>query len=393
MHVHLIFGFCFAVSVFSAQGQENTVKPQVTNTNNSNSANELKLDTATVIELEDLNKSIYKKTESKKAKESTKQEESIHIQQSFDAESTSFKQVKGKAATQSTQRSPSPEQQTEMNRTVSFYGANAPNSFEYHYFKYVAGNYNVTLINDLLAAEKLKPNNVDVHVQLAAYHFIKQENSPLKKDLEFLLKNNKLEDEVLTYATDILNSVEEKGTLLTHGFDDTYSVMYLQTVKNLRSDVRLLSVDFMQSEYYRSELKKEGYTLPEGTVIDVAYLKKFCELNPSKKLQLSMTFPKPYLKEIVNDLQILGLTFAYRKEAGSLFEKNQSFYLNSFQPNKVTKYKTDKCKKLSSNYLPFLLSLEEGYEKEKDKAQLKEIRELIAKIKTQANVTKSLSSY
>ena len=208
-----------------------------------------------------------------------------------------------------------------------------------------------------------------------------------------MLKNNKLEDEVLTYATDILNSVEEKGTLLTHGFDDTYSVMYLQTVKNLRSDVRLLSVDFMQSEYYRSELKKEGYTLPEGTVIDVAYLKKFCELNPSKKLQLSMTFPKPYLKEIVNDLQILGLTFAYRKEAGSLFEKNQSFYLNSFQPNKVTKYKTDKCKKLSSNYLPFLLSLEEGYEKEKDKAQLKEIRELIAKIKTQANVTKSLSSY
>ncbi|MCE3295171.1 MAG: hypothetical protein K0R65_885 [Crocinitomicaceae bacterium] len=392
MKVHLIIGFCFLFSAFFAQGQENTIKVPATNNSMNNSVSEPKQDT-TVIEFENVNKSTYKKNDTKtpvKTKEKSKLEQS---EQSFDKESSSFKQVKYNAATQSTQRSPSPEQQLEMNKTVNFYGNNAPNSFEYHYFKYAAGNYNVALIDNLLAAQKLKPNSVDVHVQLAAYHFIKEENKALKEDLEFLLKNKKIEEEVLVYATDILNSVEENGTLLTHGFDDTYSVMYLQEVKKIRTDVRLISVDFMQSEFYRNVLKKDKFSLPAETVIDVAYLEKFCRLNASRNLQLSMTFPKPYLKEILSDLQILGLTFAYKKEAANLFEKNQTFYLNSFQANKVSKYKTEKCKKLSSNYLPFLLSLEEGYEKTQDKEQLKEIRELISKIKTQAKVTKSLNSY
>ncbi|MGV3631495.1 MAG: hypothetical protein ACO1O6_09815 [Bacteroidota bacterium] len=388
MKVHLIIGFCFIISASYAQIQENTIRVPANTNSVNNELTEPQQDT-TVIELENVHKSTYKKTDTK-TKEAGKLQQS---QESFDAKSSSFKQVKSNAATQSTQRSPSPEQQSEMNNTVNFYGSNAPNSFEYHYFKYVAGNYNVTLINNLLEAQKLKPNNVDVHVQLAAYHFIKQENAGLKKDLEFLLKNKKLEEEVLVYATDILNSVEENGTLLTHGFDDTYSVMYLQEVKKIRQDVRLISIDFMQSEFYRGQLKKAQYQLPAETVIDVAYLKKFCELNTSRNLQLSMTFPKPYLKEIVSDLQILGLTFAYKKDQASLFEKNQDFYLNEFQGNKVTKYKTEKCKKLSSNYLPFLLSLEEGYEKDQDKEQLKEIRDVISRIKTQANITKSLNSY
>jgi hypothetical protein len=384
MKVHLIFGFCILISAFRAQSQENTVKPQVTNSN-TNSVSEPMQDT-TAIKQEKLNKSTYKKTDI------TPKEDS-KVQKNLEIQSSSFRQVKSSAASQSTQRSPSPEQQSEMNKTVNFYSTNAPNSFEYHYFKYVAGNYNVALINDLLEAQKLKPNSVDVHVQLAAYHFIKEENKNLEQDLEFLLKNKKLEEEVLVYATDILNSVEENGTLLTHGFDDTYSVMYLQTVKNVRTDVRLVSVDFMQSEHYRGQLKKAKFNLPSETVIDVNYLKKFCELNASRNLQLSMTFPKPYLKEIVPDLQILGLTFAYKKNQASLFEKNQGFYTNKFQAGKVTKYKTEKCKKLSSNYLPFLLSLEEGYEKDKNKEELKEIRDLISKIKTQANITKSLNSY
>jgi hypothetical protein len=384
MKVHLIFvfGFCLIISAFPAQAQENTVKPQVTN---SNSVSEPMQDT-TVIQLENLNKGTYKKT-------GLLPKEDSKVQKNLEIQSSSFRQAKSNAASQSTQRSPSLEQQSEMNKTVTFYGTNAPNSFEYHYFKYVAGNYNVTLINDLLEAQKLKPNSVDVHVQLAAYHFIKEENKNLKQDLEFLLKNKKLEEEVLVYATDILNSVDENGVLLTHGFDDTYSVMYLQTVKNIRTDVRLISVDFIQSEHYRNQLRKAQFNLPSETVIDVTYLKKFCELNASRNLQLSMTFPKPYLKEILSDLQILGLTFSYKKAQASLFEKNQAFYLNKFQEGKVTKYKTEKCKKLSSNYLPFLLSLEEGYEKDQDKEQLKQIRDLISKIKTQANITKSLNSY
>lgn len=384
MKAHFLFGFCLLFQVCLAQNQVEKNTEPIRNTNAEKPVSEPARDTV-----------FFKQdkktpTKGKEKKEAGKEDQII---QEIEQKSVYFHTLKSNASTQSTQRSPSPEQQKEMNNTVSYYGQHAPNSFEYHYFKYIAGNYNVSLVSDLLEAQKIKPNNVDVHVQLAAYHFIKEENAELKKELEFLLKNKKLEGEVLTYATDILNSVEKDGTLMTHGFDDTYSVMYLQKVKKIRSDVRLVSADFLQSEHYRANLAKLGYQLPAGTVIDVAYVREFCRLNTGKNLQLSMTFPKPYLKEIVNDLQILGLTFAYKKTTQDIYEKNQRFYLDKLDAGKVTKYKTDKCKKLSSNYLPFLMSLEEGYEKDKNKEQLKEIQGLISKIKTQANVTQSLKSY
>lgn len=311
----------------------------------------------------------------------------------------SFIQTKIASSTQTRQRSPSPLQQAEMQNVVDQYQKTAPNSFEYYYFKYVSGNYNVDLIGDLLEAKKLKPNNVDVHVQLAAYYFIKKDDKNLKENLDFLFQTKKIEPELPTYAEHLLESVTQNGILITHGFDDTYSVLYVQKILNKREDVQLISLDFLQSEFYRNSLKNSGFSIPKSTIIDVDFLESFCEANSSKNLQLSMTIPKPYLEEISSKLSVLGLSMLYDENPTNLIEKNIQIYEKFIQTDSFPSFTSEKTKKLSSNYLPMLISLKNEYEKlgnmtgeasKSDTKYVEQIETAIQKIKVQSALNKKM---
>ncbi len=299
---------------------------------------------------------------------------------------TSFFKTKVAANSQSTQRSPTYQQQTEMQNVVNQYKKTAPNSFEYHFYKYVAGNYNVGLIEDLNEAFKLNPKNVDVQIQYAAYNFIKNDHENLKQNLDFLLENKKIEKELLIYAKHLLESVPTSGILLTHGFDDTYSALYVQNNLNIRPDVQLISMDFMQSEYYRNSLKSIGFSFPIFLNIDVNFFKSFCELNKTKNLQISMTFPKPYLQEIESNISVLGLTLIYGENPINLAERNETYFNEMENSKMIANFSTVKMKKLSSNYLPLLLSLKKEYEIQENKAKVLEMNKLIDKIKFQAGL-------
>lgn len=387
---NILLFLLFSLRLYS----QNTV-PATNSTSTKNSSESIKIEAQDSTAVDELENEDIKDSKKPYKHKSTKKEVAVEdlMQDTNVSKSNSFYQTKSLISTQSSQRSPSPAQQVEMDQTVVFYEEHAPNSFEYHYFKYVSGNYNLDLVDHLLAAQKLKPNNSDVYVQLSAYHFIKGEYSKLKEDLQFLHKNNRLEKEVLVYAKDLLNSVNENGILLTHGFDDTYSALYLQQVEHIRSDVTIISADFLQSTQYVTVLKAKGFAFPTVQFVDTKFISSFCALNESKNMQLSMTFPRPYLSELSPKLKIVGLTFVYSSNNTNLFEQNKVFYDKKLQRKEIVGFTTDKAKKLSANYLPLILSLEEGYRQDNNQEKVDELEKLALKIKTQANVTKKLGSY
>ena len=304
----------------------------------------------------------------------------------------SFTKTRSSASHQSYSRSPQPAQQVQMNNVVANYKKNAPNSFEYHYFKYVSGNYNTAWYSHLQKAKKYKPNNLDVATQLAAYHFIMKQESALKTQLELLYKSGKIEKDLLTYGQHLLQGVEKNGVLITHGFDDTYAILYVQKVKKHRTDVKLISLDFIQSQQFKKELGKQGFTIPHTTAIDVAFLSAFCKANKQKNIYLSLTIPKPYLKPLVAQLSVLGLSFKYGsdevilygKQRTSLHDRNEKLW-NSYKANNmVYAYTYEGVKRLSSNYLPLLYSLKSTYQQRNEKTKLSEIEKAIAKIRVQS---------
>lgn len=306
-------------------------------------------------------------------------------QQKISTVSGEFQYSKNQASTQRYQRSPSVNQQKAMDDAVEYFETNAPESFEYHYYKYVAGNYNTDLIDDLNEAEKLRPENSDVHVQKAAYHIIKGEDDKALEYLKKLVNENRLDKDLKYYSEDLLLSVPENGVLITHGFDDTYSAYYSQLKYKVRKDVTIISLDFLQSEAYRKALLDKGYKLPSGSTINVNYLKSICALNESKKVAISLTTPKEYFVPIQSNLYVTGLVFEYHSGDFDNLHRNEDLWNSVLKKHLVYNASNQKTKQLSSNYLPMLLMLYKNYLENDNAEKLTELDEATNKVSVQCN--------
>lgn len=328
--------------------------------------------------------SVNKKAKSADAND-YKKDASVNQQQVIGSNKTQFATYKTKSATMRTQRTPSEEQQQMMDKAVKNLESTAPESFEYNYFKYVAGNYNTELIPYLLNAEKLRPNNSDVQIQLAAYYIITNNNAQTKKYLGKLVQSGRINKASLDYARDLIVSPAQNATLIVHGFDDNYAVQYLQSNEGLRKDLTIVSLDFLQSEQYRANLRKNGFKLPDDKTINTAYLDKFCKVNTSKKINISLTTPKEYFSSLSKNLYVVGLTFEYHDKAFNNFYQNEILWSHDFSKLVIDHGTSDRAKELSSNYLPMLFQLRKVYKEKAEMDKIGEIDEAIDRIGAQSN--------
>lgn len=261
-------------------------------------------------------------------------------------------------------RSPITSEQQRMISLVNQLEKTGKESFEYHYFKYVSGNYNFDLISHLQRAHQLKPTNTDVLVQLVAYHWILNNKSFAIQFIEQLFTSGRLDLSLKEYASDLLRSVPENGVLITHGVEDTYAVLYLQESKKIRTDVQVLSLDWFQNSQFRDFVKSQYYELPKSNQIDINYLSEFCQLNASKKLSLSFTLPSPYFQPLKSSLYVHGLVAvnSHHSDELNVINTNVNFY-NTFDLKRLTKSKSTREARLSANYLPMLITLRDADEK------------------------------
>jgi hypothetical protein len=377
-----IFGL---TNLVFAQANVNTTI-QNNNSNATNSKEEIIIAPSSVPEEKenDLEEVTLKKTVASEKSANSKQIEM--------KTNTSFLKNKKLAATQITSRTPTLEQQAEMNTAIDYYKLNAPESFEYHYFTYIAGNYNLDLIMHLEKAKELKPTNSDVIVQMAAYHTIISDTSASTKELSQLVQMGKIEADVLTYDNALLNSVSTNGVLLTHGFDDAYGSLYLQQNNNVRNDVKIVSLDLMQSKVYRDSLQKDGFQMPNSQVVDVQFFQDFCAQNQSKNLNLSMTFPKPYLQPQINQLEVQGLVYVFKDPSKNMASENQKIWKTLSLSKSFENMNTEKGKQLTANYLPMLFYLRDLYEKQNKKNEIPPIDKAIDKIGIQTNKLKQIQT-
>lgn len=305
--------------------------------------------------------------------------ESQNKQAEIQSVSSGLHSVERASSLQRTQRSPTAAQQGKMDEAVDYLEAYAPNSFEYYYYKYAAGNYDVSLISYLKKAEALKPENADVHVQLVAFYTITGNHEKSSHYLKKLVESQRLERSVIAYGKDLLTSVEKNGLLLTHGVDDTYAVLYQQEINGYRNDITVISLELLQSAEYRKMLQSKGLSLPSGTVINVDYLAKFCKLNNSKNLHISLTAPKEYFTSLKDQLYLTGLVFKYSESQIDNFKENNRLY-DALSGDCYLNFKDDKAKKLSANYLPMLLQLRLAYERSGKNEKLEELDQRIDRI-------------
>jgi hypothetical protein len=381
----IVVGFLSFSSLLNAQVKS------VPNQNTASPQQEPALKKDTVVVLEELQvkpesvKSGRKKMKAASYERSATPSKEVSVVKDMKVQKASagFTQSKSMSSNQRVQRTPTAVQQQAMDDAVVSLEKTAPNSFEYHYYKYAAGNYDISLVEHLNKAEAIRPNNSDVQVQKAAYYHIIKDNSKAKEYLSKLVSSKRLDDDLKHYAEDLLLSVPKNGTLLTHGFDDTYSVLYTQLNFNVRSDVRVISLDMLQSDEYRSTLKDEGFKLPTGTTVDIAFFKEFVSQNESKSISVSLTTPKEYFKPIQGNLYLTGLLFEYHTGDFDNLHRNEILWDKKLKKYPVYNSTNDKMKNLSSNYLPMLLVLYKHYKENGEQDKLESIEGAMTKVSVQ----------
>lgn len=333
---------------------------------------------------------VEKEEERSKKSDKNIQKDSYSLKQaqsSADADQSKikFEQYETQSTYMRSQRTPSVVQQKQMDEAVKQLESVDSKSFEYNFFKYVSGNYNTSWFNYLKVAEEIRPDNSDVQTQMAAYYLITGNDKLALLYMEKLVKSGRLSSEPITYANDLLKSASLNGVLITHGFDDTYAVNYLQLNKGLRKDVQLISLDYLQSDTYRKTLIDKGFKLPGSKVIDVNYVNEFCKLNEVMNISLSMTTPKEYLQPMKAQLYVVGLTFEYHSKEFNNYYSNDYLWQKEFDKKLINNAQSSKSKDLSANYLPMLLLLRTSYTATNETEQLKQVNEALDKVAVQCN--------
>ncbi len=322
--------------------------------------------------------SAYFQLDIKEEEDVFKQEEALSVDQKTKVMS-SFSLVRQKSKLNNFQRTPMLSEQHEMDANVQQLGQISPNSWEYQLAYFSSGNYNTERGASMEKAFELNPENTEVQKQYFSLKYISGDTVSAENTLSLMSVNDVISLEVERYTNDVLTSCPMNSTLLTHGFEDTYGVLFNQFSHQIRSDVTVISLDFLQSQQFRKELEGQGYVLPKSTKIDVAYLSQFCFLNAEKDLLLSVTIPRNYLEPLSKKLFPVGLTFQYAERPADdlpIRQENLWFY----QLNKYGLNEGEERSKFAMNYIPLLMYLEQKYVGEGNEVLLLQIRESMDQI-------------
>lgn len=317
--------------------------------------------------------------------------ESSSSQSQVNQKKMEFSKAKAAASTQPIQRTPTTEQQQIMNKQVKDLEEIAPNSFDYNLMYYSSGNYDVSRESELIIAEEQQPENTEVIKFRAANAIVKGDTLQAKTYLKKLEEKQVIQPETVSYTQDVIISSGSNSTIVTHGFNDSYGTYFNQFNQNLAPNTTVISLDFMQSESYRSVLKKKGYELPKQKTVDVPFLKSFCELNQQKNIALSMTIPKEYFEPIKDNIFVSGLIFEYKpKLSQQSFQKLESLWNKKLNKKVINQFISPISNSYSLNYLPMLIYLEEYYQSSGDNTKTMEIKSDIDRVRRKAGISNQM---
>jgi hypothetical protein len=287
---------------------------------------------------------------------------------------SAFSMVRQNSKSNKFQRTPIAAEQAEMDAKVKQLELISPNSWEYQLAYYSAGNYNLDRSAALEKAYEMNQENLEVQKQYISLKYINGDTLNAGNTLSLLSLNEDISLAVERYTSDILTSCTMNSTLITHGFEDTYGTLFNQFNHQQRMDVKVISLDFLQSPQYREKLKGLGYNLPKSTKIDVAYLGQFCALNTEKEIFLSVTIPRNYLEPLSKKLFPVGLTFQHvDSPAEDLPIRQENLWFE--QLNKYGLTEGEERSKFAMNYMPLLMYLEAKYVREGNEVLLLQIRD------------------
>lgn len=107
-------------------------------------------------------------------------------------------------------------------------------------------------------ALRLDPSAADPLFLLAILHLQAGDEAAFRADLEGLLAAGAMSDAVIDCSWNLLDSLEPGAVLLTNGDNDTYPAWALQRVHGHRTDVAIVNLSLLNTDWYAERLQESG---------------------------------------------------------------------------------------------------------------------------------------
>lgn len=278
------------------------------------------------------------------------------------------------------------EEQKNLDDIVKYMEKYVPQSYEFHFLTYLNGNNNPDLVDHLQKAYELNPKSSEVMIEYTTYYEMTGNDAKKKEFCKTLVNTGIYNAAILEFNKNLLNSVEQNAILITHGENDTYPVWIQQTVKNERTDVKVLYIDLLENKEYREkELKELGLDISADIKTSKSGFLKELASESKRPVYFATTVSPDILKPMNANLFLTGLAFKYSESSFdnvAVLKKNWTEKLVKDQLNSEEIETGSLESKMNLNYLPGILLLYENYSKDGNK-EAEKLKELALKLGTE----------
>ncbi|MDC0459114.1 hypothetical protein OAM07_00030 [Crocinitomicaceae bacterium] len=360
----------FVVLFFAIYGFGQPPENSTFNSTNSNQEIQLEEEIKTYGNYMDSVAPVSKKQESRefnKDKVPKRNQENLSPSSSFKVQSSQVLELESnKVKYQISSRSPSVESQKVMDSEVEQLRNIDDESFEYHLYNYVSGNYDVTRQESLYRAEAIDGNNQEVQRLIVANSIATGDDNATRKRLVKLVNNGTLSKETISYTDDVLESAKGNEILITHGTNDSYGTIYNQLIQGpVFNSICIVSLDLLKSSSYRELIKGKGVKVPNREVVDIQFFIEMCNLNSNKGISISMTFPLEYLKPMASQLVPYGLVLRTGKQKPLCASDLDDLWNQGFNKKNLNEYTSPESRNYAKNYRPTKVILKKFHDSNK----------------------------
>jgi hypothetical protein len=239
-----------------------------------------------------------------------------------------------------------------------------PNSFTYNYVAYARRGIDPSKGEYLIKAYKMNPSFEEIKANMITYSVSILDFDLRKKvNIEWYIEN-KISPGLLSYAYNVLMSVEPRSIIFTQHDNDSYPVWMLQDAKGIRGDVWVINFDFLLLDSYREQvfekLKIKPIEIDLSQGYEINWPKVLSHIlnnyNLERPVYFGMTVTPKYYKEFSNNMTVSGLTYKFSRNPSLNVEYNKSLIENKFlldyiKLQVVNDYNQTNVNKQNKNYL------------------------------------------